>query len=69
MVTGCHFVQFTLGIDGFQMERYILGGRLEQFGDLCLRPPQGFVGKAALDAGAPQSWVKMSPGAVPNDSV
>jgi len=51
------------------MERYILGGRLEQFGDLCLRQPLGFVGKAALDAGAPQSWVKMSPGAVPNDSV
>jgi len=52
-LTGCAFIQFSIGIYGFQMESHILGSCLKQFSNLRLGQPYCFLCKAAMNAGAP----------------
>jgi hypothetical protein len=52
LLTSCLFGEFAFGVDCFEVERDVLGGGLEEFGELDLGEPDGFVFEAALDAGA-----------------
>jgi hypothetical protein len=52
LLTSCLFGEFAFGVDCFEVERDVLGGGLEEFGDMGLGEPDGFVFEAALDAGA-----------------